>query len=112
MLDPTTANLQRYMDLLSARQKLVTSNIANADTPGYKTKDIDFQFEFTSLVNGQQPQTIQPETTVVNPDGNNVDIDRETRMLAENAMRFNVASTLVRFQLKQVRAAIEEGKSS
>ena len=34
------------MDLLSARQKLVASNIANVDTPGYKTKDIDFQFEF------------------------------------------------------------------
>jgi flagellar basal body rod protein FlgC len=35
MLDPTTTNLQRYMDLLTTRQKLVASNIANADTPGY-----------------------------------------------------------------------------
>jgi flagellar basal-body rod protein FlgB len=52
MLDPTTANLGRYMDLLSARQKLVASNIANADTPGYKTQDIDFQFEFMSLAKG------------------------------------------------------------
>ncbi len=49
MLDPTTANLAHYMDLLSTRQKLVASNIANADTPGYKTQDIDFQFEFMSL---------------------------------------------------------------
>jgi flagellar basal-body rod protein FlgB len=112
MLDPTTANLQRYMDLLSARQKLVASNVANADTPGYKTQDIDFQFEFMSLVNGQQPQTVSPEGLEQKPDGNNVSMDREARMLAENAMRFNVASTLVRGQFKQVREAIEEGKSS
>ncbi len=112
MLDATTANLQRYMDLLSTRQKLVASNIANADTPGYKTQDIDFQFEFMSLVNGQQPQTIQPDGLDQKSDGNNVNMDREARMLAENAMRFNVASTLVRDQFKQIHEAIEEGKSS
>ena len=43
MLDPLSQSLEHYMDLLSARQKLVASNIANADTPGYKTRDIDFQ---------------------------------------------------------------------
>jgi flagellar basal-body rod protein FlgB len=112
MLDATTANLQRYMDLLSTRQKLVASNIANADTPGYKTQDIDFQFEYASLINGQQPQTIEPDGLEQKPDGNNVSMDHEARMLAENAMRFNVASTLVRGQLKAMREAIEEGKSS
>ncbi len=111
MLDPTTARIERYMDLLSARQKQVASNIANADTPGYKTKDIDFQFEFMSLVNGQQPQTIEPDGLPVKSDGNNVNMDREARLLAENAIRFNLASTLVRSQLKVVRTAIEEGKS-
>jgi flagellar basal-body rod protein FlgB len=112
MLDPTTVNLEHYMDLLSTRQKLVASNIANADTPGYKTQDIDFQFEFMSLVNGQQPQTIEAEDLIEKPDGNNVSMDREARMLAENAIRFNVASTLVRGQLKTIREAIDEGKSS
>ncbi len=112
MLDPTTASLAHYMDLLSARQKLVASNIANADTPGYKTKDLDFQFEFMSLVNGQNPQTIEPEGLAEKPDGNNVNMDREARLLAENAIRFNLASTLVRSELKQIRSAIEEGKSS
>ena len=112
MLDPTTANLARYMDLLSTRQKLVASNIANADTPGYKTQDIDFQFEFMSLVEGLQPQTIEAEDLTEKPDGNNVSMDREARMLAENAMRFNVASTLVRGQFKTIREAIDEGKTS
>jgi flagellar basal-body rod protein FlgB len=112
MLDPTTVNLTHYMDLLSTRQKLVASNIANADTPGYKTQDIDFQFEFMSLVSGLDPQTIEAEDLTEKPDGNNVSMDREARMLAENAMRFNVASTLVRGQFKTIREAIDEGKSS
>ncbi len=52
MLSGMSDHLERYLDLLSARQKLVASNIANADTPGYQTQDIDFQFEFASLVKG------------------------------------------------------------
>jgi flagellar basal-body rod protein FlgB len=111
MIDPTTTQLANYMDLLSARQKLVTSNIANADTPGYQTQDIDFQFEFMSMVEGLSPQTINAQGLATRPDGNNVSLDREARLLSENAMRFNVASTLVRGQLKAIRSAIEEGKS-
>ncbi len=46
MLNPIAGQIERYMDLLSSRQKLVAANIANADTPGYHTRDIDFQREF------------------------------------------------------------------
>lgn len=110
MLDGLTNNLERYMDLLSARQKLVASNIANADTPGYRTKDIDFQREFMGLVEGTDPAAIEPEGLATKPDGNNVSMDRESRLLAENAIRFNLASTLVKSQIKLVRTAIQEGK--
>src|SRR5438552_18939783 len=110
MLDGMSSNLARYLDLLSTRQKLVASNIANADTPGYKTQDVDFQFEFMSLVNGQQPQTIQPSGLAEKPDGNNVSLDREARMLAENAIRFNLASALLHNEFKSVHSAIQEGR--
>jgi flagellar basal-body rod protein FlgB len=112
MLEAITANLENYMDLLSARQKLAASNIANADTPGYKTKDIDFQQEFSSMISGQQPLTIDAEGLPEKPDGNNVNLDRESRMLAENAMRFNVASSLLRGQINSVKEAITGGASS
>ena len=59
MLDRVTGSLERYMDLLSTRQKLVASNIANADTPGFKTQDIDFHFEFMSLAEGDKPTPIE-----------------------------------------------------
>jgi flagellar basal-body rod protein FlgB len=112
MLDELTSNLGRYLDLLSARQNLVASNIANADTPGYQTQDIDFQFEYVTLVAGQEPQTIEPDGLEERPDGNNVNLDREARLLAENAMRFNVASSLLRGQLKSVQEAIQSGTGS
>ena len=112
MLDGMTAHLSHYLDLLSQRQKLVTSNIANADTPGYRTQDIDFQLEFMSAVNNQQALANPVEGLAEKPDGNNVSMDREARLLAENAIRFNLASTLVRNQFKSIRAAIEEGKGS
>ena len=112
MLEATTASLERYMDLLSARQKLAASNIANADTPGYQTKDIDFQQEFMSMVNGQQPLTIDAQGLPDKPDGNNVNVDREARMLAENAIRFNVASTLLRGTINSVKEAIQGGSNS
>src|ERR1035441_2840600 len=52
VLQAITGQLERYMDLLSARQKLVASNVANADTPGYRTQDFDFQSEFLNATGG------------------------------------------------------------
>ena len=109
MLDPVASSLERYMDLLSARQKLVASNIANAETPGYRTQDVDFATEFRSLVAGAQPRAVEVPGLALNHDGNNVSLDREARLLAENALRFNVAANLLKSQLQQVRQAITGG---
>ena len=110
VLDGIANQLERYMDLLSARQRLVASNIANADTPGYKTRDIDFQFEYMSLAHGAQPDVVDVPGLQTKNDGNNVNIDREARLLSENAIRFNVVSSLLRAQIRDVRSAIQEGK--
>ena len=111
MLDRVAGQLERYMDLLSARQKLVASNIANADTPGYRTQDIDFQTEFQTAT-GVSPNVVEVAGLPVKNDGNSVNLDREARLLAENAMRFQMASSLLRSQIRIVRAAIEEGRSA
>ena len=110
MLGAIAGQLERYMDLLSARQRLVASNIANADTPGYLTRDLDFQREFLQA-SGGVPQVREVQGLQVKNDGNNVSLDREARLLSENALRFNVASQLMRAQLRDVRTAIEEGKN-
>jgi flagellar basal-body rod protein FlgB len=110
MPEPISSRLEQYMDLLSARQKLVASNIANVDTPGYKTRDIDFQFEFLSALKGAAPNVVDVPGLVVKNDGNNVSLDREARLLSENALRFNVASALLHGNLQAIRTAITESK--
>jgi flagellar basal-body rod protein FlgB len=112
MLNGISAELERYMDLLSARQKLVARNIANADTPGYHTQDIDFQTEFERQLTGpSEPNVQEAQGLPAKKDGNNVNIDREMRLVAENAIRFNMASQLVRSEIRTLRTAITEGKS-
>jgi flagellar basal-body rod protein FlgB len=111
------SQLEAYMDLTAARQKLVASNIANASTPGYKTKDIDFHAEFVrSLDAGKDhgrlsPDVIEADGLSIGNDGNNVSLDREARLLSETALRFNAASQLWRSGLKQIKMAIESGRS-
>ena len=100
------------MTLVSERQKLAASNIANADTPGYKTQDIDFQRELSNAMAGGQPAATEVPGLRVRNDGNNVSIDRESRLLAENALRFNIASNLLRSQLKSIRTAIDGGSTA
>ena len=98
------------MDLLSSRQKLVASNIANADTPGYHTQDLDFQQEFLKA-SALAPLVVEVGGLKTKNDGNNVSLDREARLLSENALRFGVASQLMRSQLRGVRSAIQEGRN-
>ena len=96
--------------LRAAQQQLDTAahNIANADTPGYLARDIDFQTEFQSAASGPPRAVPVPDLPVKN-DGNNVSLDREARLLAENALRFQVASRFLRLEIQNVRAAIKEG---
>ena len=108
MLDSVQANLEHYLDLLGTRQKLVASNIANANTPGYRTRDLDFHFEFMTQAKDGEVNVIEPEGLDGHNDGNNVNMDREARLLAENTMRFNFASNLMKSQLKMIRVAIQE----
>jgi flagellar basal-body rod protein FlgB len=108
VIDSLTNSLETYMDLLSMRQKLVSSNIANADTPGYKTQDLDFQASFQSMLDGGTVQQSTVPGLATKNDGNDVDLDREARLLAENSMRFSVASSLMRSSIQQVKEAIKE----
>ena len=105
------SSLEAYLDLLSVRQKLMATNIANADTPGYKTRDVDFQTEFQNLLQGGQAHVTEVAGLKTNNDGNNVSLDREARMLAENALRFSAVSQLLRGQIRTMKSAIDEGKN-
>ena len=107
--------LERYLSLTSQRHTTVVTNMANIDTPGYRTRDVDFRSELQRVANGTQ-STLQSTAREVRglierPDGNNVNLDREARLLSENALRFQVAAQLMKSQIRAVRSAIQEGRS-
>lgn len=113
MLGPQAHLLARYMDLLSARQRVTAVNVANADTPGYLTQDIDFGSELAKALDdpGAAPVSVRPVGgRDVRNDGNDVSIDRELQVLADTAIRFDMASMLLKGDIGTVRSAIHEGR--
>jgi flagellar basal-body rod protein FlgB len=111
-LDHIGVQLGNVMSYLSQRQEVISSNIANADTPGYLTRDVEMPIDFSEAIRDARTLVLDTPDLPRRNDGNNVSIDREARLLAEDAMKFSVASQLARTELKNVREAIEEGRQS
>src|SRR5882724_6305134 len=106
-LDRVGLQLGSYLTYLTRRQEVIASNIANADTPGYRTRDVSTLSFGQTLVQAEEAPGLATRN-----DGNNVSMDREARLLTENTMKFTLASQMLRGQLKDIRAAIEEGRSA
>jgi flagellar basal-body rod protein FlgB len=111
-LDQTGLQLGNFMSYLVQRQQVIASNIANADTPGYQTRDVATPIDFASAIEDAAISLVETPNLPSRNDGNNVSIDHEARLLAENTMKFNLAAQLVRGEVKDIRSAIEEGRSS
>jgi len=109
------ALLERYLDVTTMRQTLVTTNIANIDTPGYHTRDVDFRGELRRAMDGEAPRVTSPfvmpvRGLVERPDGNNVSPDREAMLLAEVQLQFKAATAVIRAEFAQLSTAIREGQ--
>jgi flagellar basal-body rod protein FlgB len=109
------AVLERYLDVQSMRQALVSTNIANVDTPGYHTRDIDFRGELQRAMSGQaddasSPFVVPVRGLIARPDGNNVNVDRESMLLAEVQLQFKAAAAVLRAEYAQIHTAIREGQ--
>src|SRR5436190_6556482 len=64
MLDGLSTRIERYMDVLSVRQRQVATNIANADTPGYRTRDLDFQSELQLQIQVSAHASVRPASVM------------------------------------------------
>ncbi|OIR08422.1 flagellar basal body rod protein FlgB [mine drainage metagenome] len=121
---------QAALNLRAARQELVASNIANADTPNYKAKDIDFASALQGALSGSgqklpvavtSPQHLAGATgeSVMgapvqyrkplqpSADGNTVDMDVERAQFADNALRYEASLTFISNDVKNVLAALQ-----
>ncbi|MEC9488398.1 MAG: flagellar basal body rod protein FlgB [Halanaerobium sp.] len=111
--DVTLKVLERAMDASSLRNKLIVNNIANADTPGYKRKDISFQEELEKIIARGDDKGFAPRITTSNDlalraDGNNVDVEREMSELAKNNLYYQVLADQLDKQLKQIEKVISQ----
>jgi flagellar basal-body rod protein FlgB len=114
MIDtPNISILERYLNLAAFRQELISSNIANIDTPGYKTVDIDFSREVARAMatpaERGMPMVEQVQGLIERPDGNNVSIDRESLLLSQTQMQFTAAIQLMRAEFQNLNQAINGG---
>lgn len=105
-------SLERFLDFASQRHKVLASNVANIDTPGYRTRDVDFRAAVQSLAVGGPGANRAHEVVglMERPDGNNVSLDRESMALAENQLKFRLGVQLLRSEFHKLTTAINEGK--
>ena len=108
--------LERFLDLTAQRQALLSSNIANIDTPGYHTRDIDFAHELQRSLTADDdsaaavtPFVREVPGLIDRPDGNNVDIDRESLLMASNQLQFQTEVSLLRSEFNRLQSAINGG---
>jgi flagellar basal-body rod protein FlgB len=106
--------LQGYLKVTSDRQQLIASNIANVDTPGYHTRDINFQSAMQQATNEDNDVQLMPASSEVEglperPDGNNVNIDREGLLLGEAQLQYQMGVQLIKAEFHRLLIAIKEG---
>ena len=111
---PIMQLLQGYLKLTSDRQQLIASNVANADTPGYHTKDINFQTAMRQVSDDGNDVQLMPASTEVEglperPDGNNVNIDREGLLMGEAQLQYQMGVQLIKAEFHRLLTAIKEG---
>ncbi len=106
--------LAHFLDLAAHRQGLIASNISNIDTPGYRTRDLDFHKEILKVLqspeDAPQPAPQQVQGLMERPDGNNVSLDREGLLLAQTQLQFHMGIQLIKEEFHRIQLAIEEGK--
>jgi flagellar basal-body rod protein FlgB len=127
--DQTLDAMGSYMSRLVQRQQIVTSNLINHDTPGYKTKDVSFNATMQELLSDSaERQTVRPENNDgwiplassyvfevqgldSRDDQNNVHLDKELLKLSQTSFGYSMISQLVRSKFRTIGLSINEGKA-
>ena len=129
-LDAELAPQRNLLALRGFRQELLASNIANADTPHYKARDIDFSSAYAKAMNGQMQAALAMERTSSGHlkgagsgafdgsvayrtefqsavDGNTVNMDIERAAFAENAIQMEASLTFIRSKFQGLQTALQ-----
>lgn len=133
IFDRTMQLLHRTLDLREARQRVIASNIANEETPGYRATELNFQDSlqaaqrgkgFVSLAVtqgrhlGPRGDSVQQVTGKLGAvpagdiplDANTVNIELEMAKMSDNAMQYNSAASIMAIRFRHLMSAIREGR--
>ena len=131
--DKTTQALGASLNMRLLKQNLISSNIANAETPGYHAKKIDFEAALAraldidgmrgmstsspehfsvgaGAVGKVNPEIYENPEGAINNDGNTVDLEREMSSLTENSIMYKAALQLINKKMAALRYAITENR--
>ena len=126
---PLMRGLERELDQTAFRHQVLVSNLANVDTPGYRTRDVpSFTGEIERAMAGSSafgpseedlpalpvmtPVAREVRGLMERPDGNNVSVERESLLLAQNQLRFEVAVAFLKSEFHRLSLAITGGSTS
>ncbi|MEQ1503687.1 MAG: flagellar basal body rod protein FlgB [Myxococcota bacterium] len=129
--DPLIGKLQTVLDLRMAQHALTASNLANADTPGYRAKMVDFSTVLDLVVDQEaspmlrsDPRHVaaggvdptEPPILEIDPapwslDGNSVLPERETARLQENALMYDAIARGLDHKLDLLRFVVSDGRA-
>jgi flagellar basal-body rod protein FlgB len=114
---PLMRGLERVLDQSALRHQVIAANLANIDTPGYRTRDLrPFAGEIEQAMAGRPP-VFTPVAHAIpglleRPDGNNVSVERESLLLAQNQLRFAAAVQFIKAEFHRMSLAITGGSTS
>lgn len=127
-----TKVLDKALDATWLRNEVISNNIANVDTPGFKKSAVRFEDELKAAkmqrnIEGNRtrqnhmdvgrasidrivPEVFSPSGISMREDGNNVDIDAEMAALANNTVMYNYLVQKITREFQRIRNVIMEGR--
>ncbi|GEP40205.1 flagellar basal-body rod protein FlgB [Nocardioides psychrotolerans] len=108
--DAVSSVLGAALDGLSMRQRVIADNIANIDTPGFRATSVDFESSLRSAITSGDPSQVgvatTPTDTPVGPDGNSVDLRKETVAAMQSQFQYQMMTRAVsdRFDILRISA--------
>ncbi len=115
IVSPLLQGLGRAIGVLETRHKVLTENLANVETPGYRARDVDFNGALRAAFaqRGEHRGAAAPPPQVTRdapagPDGNSVDVDMEMGKLSDNAFRLVALSELLGRRYAGLKALVRE----
>jgi flagellar basal-body rod protein FlgB len=109
--------LARFMDVATVRQRIIGANLANVNTPGFRSRDVKFEEMLAELgVGGSgssidvaslpDPEIVEREGVTARADGNTVNLEREMGELTRNSLLYQTYVRLLDAQMNATRVAV------